>query len=136
MKKYPSLSDITVNWHFIDLCNMKCRFCFANKNCQKIKFDYKTMLDHLQVFRRVNFVGGEPTISKQFPSIVSYAQNIGLKTSIVTNGFNITKKHHLFNAFLNMSTVGLSIDSLSRNTNIHLGRSVNNNTLSINDAIK
>lgn len=137
MKKNHSLSEIAVNWHFVDLCNMKCRFCFAGKSCKNQNCDFKTLLNHCKIFGRVNFVGGEPTLARQFPDMVSYAQSTGLKTSVVTNGFIVTKKPHLFNAwFSNMVTVGLSIDSLSHDTNLKIGRYVGNETLSLEDAIK
>lgn len=136
MKISHSLSDITVNWHFIDLCNMKCRFCFAGKSCKDSSFDFQTLLNHCKVFGRVNFVGGEPTIAKQFADMVFYAHSIGLKTSTVTNGFALTKTPHLFNAyFQNMTTVGLSIDSLSHATNLTIGRHVGKETLSLENAI-
>ncbi len=128
-------SSLTVNWHFIDLCNMKCRFCFADKSCNSRIFDYKSVLDKCQIFERVNFVGGEPTIAPQFTEMVDYALSLGLKTSVVTNGYHAMKNPELFQTFSKMVTVGLSVDSLSHKINLQIGRSVGNTTLSKEDAI-
>ncbi len=130
-------NSLTVNWHFIDLCNMKCRFCFANKNCKSKHFNYKTVLDKCQIFDRVNFVGGEPTIAPQFSDMVDYAVSLGLKTSVVTNGYNAMKRNpDLFDTFAKMVTVGLSVDSLSDEINLKIGRSVNGNLLSREDIVE
>ena len=137
MIKNYHVSSKTVNWHFIDQCNMKCRFCFADKSCKKSQNSYRVVLDHCQAFDRINFVGGEPTIDPNFFDMVEYAQGLGLKTSLVTNGFFAVRNPKIFEScFSKMSTVGLSIDSLIHDTNIKIGRHVNDITLSKDQAIE
>ncbi|MGL5955660.1 MAG: viperin family antiviral radical SAM protein [Brevinema sp.] len=126
----------TVNWHFIDHCNMRCRFCFANKSCNSLNFNYKPVLDKCQIFGRINFVGGEPTIAPQFAEMVDYAISLGLQTSVVTNGYSAIKNPEFFQIFAKMVTVGLSIDSFSHQTNIKIGRSIDANTLTRDEAIE
>ncbi len=130
-------SNLTLNWHFTDACNMKCRFCFASKSCKSHCLSYKSVLDKCSIFSRINFVGGEPTLAKELPQMVEYASGLNLQTSIVTNAFKAIASSNtsLYNVFSKMTTVGFSVDSLVANTNLSIGRHVNGQTISRDEAI-
>ena len=124
---------LTLNWHFINKCNMQCKFCFACKETQSISYNHDTFLEKCStVFNRINFVGGEPTLFKDLPYLVEKAHALGMETSIVTNGFQAIKgkiSKKLLQTFSKMKTIGLSVDSLNHTTNTQIGRHVNGKTL-------
>lgn len=56
--------------------------------------------------------GGEPTVNPDFQKIMSYAQERGLKTSLVTNGVNVGKRFHEWSStLLKLSWIRFSIDA-------------------------
>ncbi|MGL5721100.1 MAG: viperin family antiviral radical SAM protein [Brevinema sp.] len=134
-----NLSKLVVNWHFINACNMSCRFCFANKGlcAQKSLEEMLGLVDKLSIFKRINFVGGEPTIHPDFQKMVALANFLGTKTSVVTNGLYPMQHPELFEqCFSSMCKVGLSIDSLCPETNNFTGRvTPQQRTLSMKEAI-
>lgn len=134
-----SLPD-TVNYHFTSACNMRCRFCFAGFNdCRRSSLEEQKAIiraiaatpqpsfEHRS--RRLNFVGGEPTICPHLEELILEATRYGLRTSIVSNGFRIVEEG-LPPAFRSLKLLGLSIDSLDAETNVRMGRAVRGRTIS------
>lgn len=129
----------TINYHFTEACNMRCRYCFAVfSDCglsrKEERFEIITALAKAPVApglpgpRRLNFVGGEPTILPYFPDLVSHAVDRGFTVSLVTNGTMLLDKG--FPAFFNkFKMIGLSIDSLDPATNAQIGRTARNRTI-------
>ena len=91
----------SVNFHLWRPCNMRCRFCFAT--FQDIGQDILpkghlsregclAVVDALASagFDKINFAGGEPTLCPWLPDLIGRARELGLTTSIVTNGSRIT----------------------------------------------
>lgn len=132
-----SLSRLAVNWHFINACNMSCGYCFADKapRPNRSPKDVLRVIDKLSVFQRINFVGGEPTLSPLFPQMAAHAHSLGLETSAITNGFFALQNPRLFDVFRPMATVGLSIDSLSSKSNLEIGRHACGAALSKKEAL-
>jgi radical S-adenosyl methionine domain-containing protein 2 len=107
---------------------MKCKFCYATFE----EFEVKKQLSLKEIFivldklkqngvQKVTFAGGEPMLYKKLDEVIIYAKNIGLTTSIITNGtllsltfLNKMKKH--------LDWIGLSVDSLYKETNEKIGR--------------
>ncbi|MFI3256797.1 MAG: viperin family antiviral radical SAM protein [Spirochaetales bacterium] len=129
MVLYQNQPNLTLNWHFINACNMQCKFCFANKGSSSFNHNYDSFLEKCAtIFTRINFVGGEPTLFKKLPYLVAKAQSLGMETSIVTNGYEAIKGNNLkelLQTFSKMKTVGISIDSLDSAINKKIGRQVN-----------
>jgi len=139
MKNIITLPE-TVNYHFFAPCNMNCCFCFACfKECRRL-----SLLQHKAIIRaiaeaplpkgkvksrRLNFVGGEPTVCPYLEELLLFAQECGLRTSVVTNGFNLVKQG-LPQTFSTLELIGLSIDSLNHQSNLRMGRSVRGKTIS------
>jgi len=116
-----------VNFHMTPLCNMSCKFCFAQfKNVKPLgKYDTISLVRMIsdEGFRKVNFVGGEPTLVPWLKEAIIEARNRGLITSIITNGWNMNKDW--LDAFAeHLDWIGLSIDSLHPDINSKLGRKV------------
>ena len=86
MKERPKL-----NWHFLTICNFSCRYCFVDKALRLKREDYLFALERLApYFSEINFVGGEPTADKELLlALMRRARQLGLKCSIVTNGYNL-----------------------------------------------
>ena len=50
-------SGLTVNWHFPQMCNMKCKYCFVSKCHELGKNEYDIIPNKIKdKFERVNFV--------------------------------------------------------------------------------
>jgi radical S-adenosyl methionine domain-containing protein 2 len=107
---------------------MKCSFCFARfKDVKPLGKEGSLSIVNKVAnygFRKINFVGGEPTLVPCLKDLLIEAKKRGLITSVVTNGWNID------NDWLNthaeyLDWLGLSIDSLDPEINLKLGRTVN-----------
>lgn len=107
---------------------MKCKFCYAtfedmHVGPQLSKEDAFLILDKLKSagVQKITFAGGEPLLYRYIKDVIVYSKQIGLTTSIITNGSLLTI------AFLNemrqyLDWIGISIDSTNEETNISIGR--------------
>ena len=130
----------TVNYHYTAACEMGCEHCFAvfadctAKRLEARKEVIRAIAGAAPASgktgpRRLNFVGGEPTLHPHFEALVECALESGLSVSVVTNGYSLVKKG-MSAAMRAMSLVGISVDSLHAETNRRIGRSVNGETIS------
>lgn len=110
----------TINLHFTPSCNAHCHFCFARYSTIQTPCsteEFKRIIEiiaaqpHARGPRRVNFVGGEPTIYKDLPLLLNHAKRCGLQTSMVSNGLGLLL-HGLEPYKENTDMIGLSIDSI------------------------
>ncbi len=117
-------SGLTVNWHFTQRCNMGCKYCFVARCKELGKPQYDIILGKLKdKFERVNFVGGEPTVSPYILDLIKATKEYGLKATIVTNGDRMVKEPEFADEILGLvDGVGISIDSLNPSTNSAIGR--------------
>lgn len=118
----------TASFHIVKPCNMKCKFCYATFEDQKIiqqlpKEHTFTILKKLKDagLEKITFAGGEPMLYKHLDEAIEYSKQIGLVTSIITNGSLITEEW-LDKMVGTLDWVGVSIDSLDDNTNRSIGR--------------
>ena len=130
-----SLIDSAVNFHLWEPCNMRCRFCFAS--FQDVKQDMGLPKGHLPEekclsivdrlaeagFEKINFSGGEPTLCKWLPDLISQAKRRGMEISIVTNGSRITGEW-LDGLAGSLDWIALSIDTVDPEKLKRLGRTV------------
>ncbi|ASP28343.1 radical SAM protein [Spiroplasma corruscae] len=127
------LKKLKVNFHFNMFCNMRCNFCFyavevakAKKVVNKLD-DWIKIVEKLNVFKAINFAGGEPTLYwDELKSISKRSKEVGLKTSLITNGSLISKKEEsdVLEVLRNFDTVGLSMDSSLISNNENSGRAI------------
>ncbi len=130
----------TVNYHFTSACNMRCKFCFADfRDCREASLSqHKGIIRAIAsarplpggMTRRINFVGGEPTVNPLLGELVAEAINCGLRASMVTNGYMLARSAALPDYVRHLELVGVSIDSLNGLTNLRNGRAVNGQTVS------
>ena len=118
-------NSLKLNWHFINNCNMHCKFCYASKVSCSI--DVFKIASKLKPFKYINLVGGEPTIYKSYIPLLYYLKSQNHVLSIVSNGSIFLKDKSILNATLECcDVIGLSIDSLDKETCLKIGRSIGN----------
>ncbi len=136
MENKPEIPAL--NFHLIKQCNMRCKFCFATFNdVPKVgipkgylsKEETHLLISKLKLagFTKINFAGGEPLIHPHIADHIAYAKSIGFITSIVTNGSKVNAEF-LSGMEGKLDYVGLSIDSLSEDTNRLSGRAIGGKT--------
>jgi len=126
-----------INLHFTDFCNYHCKHCFVKKENYELSFDeLKTIVDKIHKYfsdnnikGRINLAGGEPLMSRNIDKLIEYISSKNIDVSIITNGY------YLDDAFIErhinqISTIGISVDSLDYDTNIKIGRCFKANVLS------
>jgi len=105
---------------------MRCGFCFAKYSGVKTTINPENALDIIYQlanagFGKISFAGGEPLLHPHLPLLIAYAKSLGLTTMLITNGYRLNKNfinevHH------SLDWIGLSIDSISKSTNLNSGR--------------
>lgn len=123
-----SISIPSVNIHLTNKCNFKCRYCFSHFNEIGKEASLKNeelkkiiLLLKEENCKKVNIAGGEPLLYPSTGSILKFANQIGLTTSIVTNGSMITKEWLLkYGKYLKI--IGISCDSANIDVMQALGR--------------
>lgn len=120
-----------INYHATNACNYGCRYCFGKFDCKKAPSvqEAKRVIDNIRVYfnkngiknGRINFAGGEPTLYPYLDELIDYAVSLGIEVSIVTNGSLLSPER--IRAWQGkVSCVGISVDSIERETNISIGR--------------
>ncbi len=123
--------DFKVNYHFIETCNMNCKYCFSKMIGNEISDEAKKILvdDISKKFKAINFVGGEPLLKlKVLEEMVDICNKNNCKASVVTNAsmlaFNIKPYQSLLTK---LDTIGISINSLTDKTLVKIGNCLANN---------
>ncbi|GAG18085.1 unnamed protein product, partial [marine sediment metagenome] len=127
MKKFPN----SINFHITQRCNYICDFCFSKfgKNCYELsEIEQFKLIKELAEngCEKLNFAGGEPSIVQNLPKLLKFSKDLGLFTSLISNGTGLTNKF-LRNSFENIDLIGLSIDSSNEEINYKLGRCLTHN---------
>lgn len=126
-----------VNFHLWEPCNMRCKFCFATFQDVKQSILPKGHLPREQAvqvvqqladfgFQKITFAGGEPTLCKWLPDLITTAKDAGMTTMIVSNGSRLTDEFLEANKN-KLDWIAISIDSLNAVTNLTTGRAVAGN---------
>ena len=139
-----SLPFLSVNFHLWQPCNMHCGFCFARfldvrqdvlpdghleeRECLRV-----TEMLAEAGFAKVNFAGGEPTLCPWLPSLVHRAKELGMSTSIVTNGSRVVADGLLESVGGSLNWLAVSVDSTDRETLRRIGRATPDGPMSEDD---
>jgi len=114
----PGIVDLSVT----DYCNADCGFCgFARSKMKRVPrrfVDADGFLRALPILKRrgiayVNFQGGEPLFHPRVIEMVAAARAIGLKPSLITNGWKLPQKAEAL-ADAGLQNLLISIDSADR----------------------
>ena len=122
---------------------MRCGFCFATFQDIQPEIlpeghlgpeDCLSVVESLALagFRKINFAGGEPTLCRWLPELITRAKELGLTTSVVTNGSRLTREW-LGSIKGSLDWVTLSIDSLDPDTLLRIGRTTRSGPMSQQD---
>ncbi len=128
-----NISDIklAVNWHMVSWCNYNCIFCFAYRVpgkplCLDLRKSY-LLLEKLaeEGVEKINFTGGEPLLCRNLGKLLVKASDLGIVTSIVTNGYYLAESLGI--RFLEsygkyIDWIGVSLDSGREEVELRLGR--------------
>lgn len=122
----PTLPQ-SVNFHLLQPCNMRCRFCYATFRDVTGRLDKTQGIALIRKlaaagFQKITFAGGEPTLCSWLRDLVHTAKAEGMTTMLVTNGSRLPKADWVFGPDRPLDWVALSIDSASEETHISLGR--------------
>ncbi|MDP4143415.1 MAG: putative heme d1 biosynthesis radical SAM protein NirJ1 [Bacillota bacterium] len=108
-----------VVWNCTKTCNLKCRHCYADADNKSHEGELnlaeaKEMLKDLREFNVpvVLFSGGEPLVRKDFFDLLTYASDIGLRSTISTNGTLLTKDVCKRIKEIGVGYVGISLDGV------------------------
>ena len=123
--KTQEMKNLKLNYHMLEGCNYGCKFCFAEfgnirqlKAPEMFKVIEKTATSGC--FSAINFAGGEPFLVKELPELIKYAKQLGLATSVITNGSRLDKTM-LDEILPYLDCLGISIHSFSEETKRRIG---------------
>lgn len=136
--------EFVVNLHVTERCNFHCTYCFGKwgvAESSDLVFENlpqaeALLTDLAGIFPpgrmtgcdlRVNFVGGEPGLLQALPELVASCRRIGTRMSFVSNGLMLRRFSSRWISD-NFDLAGLSIDSVSRITNLRIGRATRSGT--------
>ena len=125
---------------------MKCEFCFATFEDMPAGFLPKGHLgleDAMAVvealaqagFRKVNFAGGEPTLCPWLIDLIERAKDLGLTTSVVTNGSRISEAW-ASSVSECLDWAALSVDSMNPETLLKVGRAASSGPMSPSEYLR
>lgn len=77
-------------------CNLNCNLCFVPKRTRD-DLSLKSIKEIIRSFsgNKILLSGGEPTLRKDLPEIISYTRNVGKTPIIATNAVRLTDKDYL-----------------------------------------
>lgn len=79
-----------------DRCNLSCRYCseYDNRSPHPRTEDLKLWVRKIRELgtTRIALAGGEPLLHPDIVPLVKYCRDLGLSTSLTTNGFPLTKE--------------------------------------------
>jgi hypothetical protein len=107
------------NLEITTLCNQKCVYCFNNsgpfaRNEELSTEVWQQFLEHQTEngLKSVHITGGEPFVNRKAIDLINAAQKLGLRTSVLSNGYRIPELIKQFEAqFRKLSVVQISLDS-------------------------
>lgn len=118
------MQKLKINYHLTQACNFSCKFCFAKYEQKHIGFDeQKKIIENIAssgIFDAINFAGGEPFLVKRLPELIKFADSLGLKVSVITNGYLLTDKI-LDEILPHLEMLGVSCHSFNDDTKREIG---------------
>lgn len=109
-----------VVWLITGKCDLKCRHCYASRfnglNELSTEDAIKVIKGLFEInANHISFTGGEPTLRKDLPILISEAYDYGFELSIVTNA--LTLSSNLMRLFARKDVeVQVSIDGATKDT--------------------
>ena len=122
-------SLLSVNFHIVPRCNLRCDFCFATFRDVHGRLSTEDAMRIIRLLaeagtEKLNFAGGEPTLHPQLPELIQEAKRLGMTTSVISNGLRLLDVIKRSGGALDWAA--LSVDSASEATQKELGRGKGN----------
>lgn len=95
---YPVISEIALTYR----CQNRCDFCYASSPFRGDPSLEMTTGEARIIIEKINreahvptvsFTGGEPTMRDDLPELVAYADSVGMRTNLITNGIRCADKN-------------------------------------------
>ena len=123
-------TDLVINFHMTESCNYQCSYCYATWDNLEAKNELHRLTGQVESLLqnlanplqaemsyqnvRLNFAGGEPMLlGQRFLDAVKFANQLGFRTSLITNG------HYLTNDILDELAPSLDVLGISYDTADH-----------------
>lgn len=111
-----------LNIYITNACNLKCKHCFMLSG-KKLENEL-TLEDWMKVLTSfkenggefVTFSGGEPLMFKNFPQIISHTHDLGLKSTVLSNGLLWSDKL-IYELAPFIDEIQFSLDGVDEETN-------------------
>jgi len=109
-------------WDFTNLCNLRCKHCYANAGVRLPELTTEQAYEALNVLSRIagvglpslSFSGGEPLMRRDFFEVAAYAKKKIPYISIATNGTLLTKDNVKRLKDAGVDYVEISLDGASK----------------------
>jgi pseudo-rSAM protein/SPASM domain protein len=108
-----------VVWNMTKQCNLKCLHCYATATEHAAEGEFtteeaKTFLEDIARYNTpvILFSGGEPLIRPDLFELIEYADSLGLRPVISTNGTMITEEKALLAKKAGVKYIGVSLDGM------------------------
>lgn len=127
-----NIDHLSVNYHLLEACNMRCKFCFATfhdiAHSKRRTEMALAIIDKLAAagFQKITFAGGEPTLRPDLQILLRASKELGMTTMVVTNGSKLLDSAYFEELKENLDWLILSIDSFNAETNLKSGRHIHN----------
>lgn len=114
----PSVS--VFHLHPLNRCNLRCSHCYSNSapsGREYLSLEVANAAVDMAIawgFRAIAISGGEPLLYPHLQAIVQRAKDLGMATSMITNGLRIRSKEDVAQ-LRELDVVSVSIDGLQQN---------------------
>ncbi|RJQ29801.1 MAG: radical SAM protein [Peptococcaceae bacterium] len=116
-----------------DVCNLNCRYCFADAKYNRSRIQADNILSTAEVFDiidnvaqagtgAIQFAGGEPTLRNDLSEIVGYTASQGIYVALNTNGYRLDAGLAGELADAGLSQVKVSVDGLEERHDWNRGK--------------
>ncbi len=117
--RYPVLAEIALTYR----CQNRCSFCYAASPARRQDGPAMTTAEVERVIDRIaheahvptlSFTGGEATLRKDLPRLVSHGARLGLRMNLITNGLRASSEEYarsLVDCGLSSAQVSVEADS-------------------------